>query len=854
MQHQFIELKNKLKTLFIDSHGSTAGSVQIWFRAGSALEQSGDEGIAHFLEHMFFKGTEKRPGASIAHEVESFGGEINAFTSFDYTCYYINTPNTQLKNTIEILLDMVSNPLFKMDDLIPERNVVFEEYRRSLDNPHHFAFHNLQKQSFTNGYSHPILGSEETIKSFSVEQLQKFRENNYNLSNALFVVAGDLDGKNEIINLIEKYNLPSGPSTCFPKFEIINKDMVDVHERDVRMAQLSFVWQAPEFESKEASAEDLSLNCLGHGETSRLYKELVQNTSLANNCSSSTMFMSKGGAHFTKVIFPAKNLKKILEIIKKEFVKIKENGFGQLETQKIKNQYLSSKIYETESVESYAFSLGHGFAQNGNHLCEEEFIAKIKVTSHYDVHDAFKSIVKRPLHLFLQVPKGEDINKNKNILNEFLVDFKAQMYKESKYDDSLNVPGIKSKYDGQVRLITLKKGISLLYRKNDMTPTFVMHAYLNGGLSYETAKTNGTFNIVSSMLTSGHGDWSNDQLKQDLEDKSAILNGFSGKNAYGLTLHGLSDNFPNLLQHFMGSLINPTFPEKYFKHEIEMSIRAIENQKEDPVKHCFMDFSKMIFGKHPYALNPIGTKTTLRNFKVKNLKNVHHKILKESEILLTYCGDMDFSDLKQLLDPHLDKLKPRNKFKSKKVSITSEKCKSSFIEFNREQTQIMIGIKTFPVSDPKHIYLKILSSHLSGQSSELFVEVRDRLGLCYSAQPIHFLAKEAGYWGIYMASGHDKVEKAIAAIKGILKKVADEGLSKQEFERVKTMLEGQAQINVQTNDDYANLYSVPIFQGSGIDFYYETNNFIRNLKHEDFQKNIKKILNSKWNQVVVGRK
>ena len=97
MFHQLEKLKNNLNVLFIDIPGSTAATTQIWFRAGSALEEHSEEGIAHFLEHMFFKGTERHPGAQIAHQVESFGGDINAFTSFDYTCYYINTPNRMFK-------------------------------------------------------------------------------------------------------------------------------------------------------------------------------------------------------------------------------------------------------------------------------------------------------------------------------------------------------------------------------------------------------------------------------------------------------------------------------------------------------------------------------------------------------------------------------------------------------------------------------------------------------------------------------------------------------------------------------------------------------------------------------------
>jgi len=166
MHYELTTLKNKLKTLFVHSPGSTAATVQIWFRAGSALELEEHHGIAHFLEHMFFKGTATRPGAKIAHEVETFGGEINAFTSFDYTCYYINTPNNKLSDTLNILLDMVSNPLFKQDDLVPERDVVFEEFRRSIDSPGQFAFFKLQNSAFEGNYSHAILGNEQTIKNF----------------------------------------------------------------------------------------------------------------------------------------------------------------------------------------------------------------------------------------------------------------------------------------------------------------------------------------------------------------------------------------------------------------------------------------------------------------------------------------------------------------------------------------------------------------------------------------------------------------------------------------------------------------------------------------------------------------
>ena len=147
----------------------------------------------------------------------------------------------------------------------------------------------------------------------------------------------------------------------------------------------------------------------------------------------------------------------------------------------------------------------------------------------------------------------------------------------------------------------------------------------------------------------------------------------------------------------------------------------------------------------------------------------------------------------------------------------------------------------------------MITTHLSGQSSELFVEVRDRQGLCYTAQPVHFMALEGGYWGIYMASGYDKVTRAIEAINGIINNIAENGISKSEFLRIKKMIEGQNLVNIQTNEDYAGLYSVPALQGFGLDYFYKSNNLIKKMTYEDFLKGIRKVFKKKWSTVVVGR-
>jgi zinc protease len=851
MQHEQKTLKNGLKTLFVDFPGSTSSSVQIWFKAGSALEKKKDEGIAHFLEHMFFKGTPTRPGASIAHEVESYGGEVNAFTSFDYTCYYINSPSSKIKQTADILMDMVANPMFKKEDFTPEIGVVFEEYRRSQDNSNQYSFQKIQKSSFTGGYAHPILGTEKTILKFNKEQLQEFRKKYYNLENALLVVSGDLKNKDKIIKTIEKYKLPKGDKSTFPSFKLNKKPTIDLHSKDVRMSQLTLTIQGPAYPDSNAASEDLALSTLGHGETSRLHKSLVLDGTLSNGASSSTMFMSKGGVHFLRVSLPHKNLKKVLKKLETIFKDLVKEGLSKEEINKIKNQYVASKVYEKESLESYAFSLGHGYAQTGDMHCEEEFINRIRKTSVTAVNQTFKEIFSRPIHISLQVPRDTNEKAAKLDLEKFQTSISklkniAKKQKSKKKE-------ILSEYDPQVKVVELKKGISLLYRFNPLNPTFVLHTYIKGGLTEETKSTNGTYHLLSGTLSKGHKDKPYDQLKNDLENKSAHISGFTGKNAYGATLHGQTEHANELFKDFFSTIISPNIEEKFLDHEKELTIRHLENQQEDPIRHCFSKVNDLAFHNHPYSYNILGNEKNIKSIKRKDLLELHSKNVETKEILISYCGDLAEDEVTALINDRISSLSPRNKTKLVKKPIKPIVGQDHYIKFDREQTQIFHFIPSAKLGSKENIVLKMIATHLSGQSSELFVEVRDKQGLCYSAQPIHFTALEAGYWGIYMASGHDKVTPAVKAIENILENLKLKGLSKKDFNRIKKMIAGQSLLNVQTNEDYANIYSVPTLQGLGLDWYHKGNQDIDSITYEDFQKEIKKVFSKKWNTIIVGR-
>ncbi len=846
-----IKLDNQLNTLFIHSPGCSAGTVQIWFRAGSALESHDNQGIAHFLEHMFFKGTPLRPGAKLAHEIESYGGEVNAFTSFDYTCYYINTPSLFLERSIDILLDMVSNPLFSQDEIPAERQVVFEEYRRAMDNPSQFNFIQIQANSFDGGYAHPILGREDTILNFTQDQIRSFREKFYNLENSLLVIAGDLKDRKALEQKINSFKLPHGIKSQFGDFRTKNKESVNIHEKEIRQATLTICFQSPDYNDSKAAGEDLAINCLAHGETSRFYQALVAKTSLCNGIAGSTMYFAKGGVHMLKMSFPVENLGKISKIFQETIKQSVSHGFKSDELTKIKNQYISSKIYERESIESFAFSLGHGFAQSGNIFCEDEFIERIRATSLIEVHEGLIDILRNKTHFNLQVPKG---TKTSSLEKELKSWQKNMMKALSKTKISTKSKVMLSKFDPSVQVVELKPGIKFIYRQNKLTPTFVMHAYLKGGQSLEKEKTAGIHHLLSRLMTYGHKGMPYEKLKNELESLSASLNGFSGKNAYGLTLHGQSKDFEKLSQHFFGTLLGPEIPKKFFEHERKIILRALDNQKEDPTKQAFKKYYGLVFNQHPYSLDMAGTPQTLKSFTPHALKKLLANSLKTSELVLTYCGDSDYPAVHQHMMELIKDLPSRvtkKKIHKKPQGLIGRR---EHLEFKREQTQIVIGAPAFPLGKKEDLYLKMITAHLSGQSSDLFVEVRDRQGLCYSVSPVHISALEAGCWGIYIGAGHDKTDAAIEAILKIIHKLRDHGISREEFDRIKTMIDGQNLLSIQTNEDYAQFYSIPVLHNLGVDFSHENNHKIRKANYDDFQIFLKKFFNRNWNIVQAGTK
>ncbi|MEE8581637.1 MAG: pitrilysin family protein, partial [Myxococcota bacterium] len=187
-------LPNGLTLLLRESHLAPVADLQIWAQVGSADERPGEEGLAHFHEHMLFKGTPRRGVGDVAGEIEGAGGRINAYTSFDVTVYHATMPKDALSTGVDVLVDALRHSLFDAAEIEREIEVVLEEIRRAQDSPYHVLGDAVFAEAFrTHPYRSPILGSTESVSSFDRERMLAFFQRWYTPDNLVVVAAGDFD-------------------------------------------------------------------------------------------------------------------------------------------------------------------------------------------------------------------------------------------------------------------------------------------------------------------------------------------------------------------------------------------------------------------------------------------------------------------------------------------------------------------------------------------------------------------------------------------------------------------------------------------------------------------------------------
>lgn len=383
-----IRLNNGISLLTEEIPNVRSASLGFWVNVGARDEPDDISGMSHFLEHLFFKGTKKYSARQISEIFDTLGAELNAFSAKEYTCFYTRLLDEHLPVGIEILSDMLQNPLMLDSDIASEKEVILEEISLYEDTPDE-KIHDLISSTLWAG--HPlgknILGRSETVKNFTSKGIRQFFSERYAPKGILIAAAGSLK-HNELVDLLEKHFKPSRREPLVrhelePKVE----SRLLVYNKKTEQAHICLGAEALRARDKDRFALAVLDVILGGGMSSRLYQEVREKRGLAYSIYSYHSLYSETGLLAIYAGTRPTNAEKVIKLIKNEIESIIEKGITDKELHRAKEHLKGQLILSLESTSNRMMRLGKSELTHGEILTLNELISRIEKVKRDDVRN-----------------------------------------------------------------------------------------------------------------------------------------------------------------------------------------------------------------------------------------------------------------------------------------------------------------------------------------------------------------------------------------------------------------------------------------------------------------------------------
>jgi len=810
-------LQNGLTVLFYPYKREDVVTVKLCVKVGSSYEKESEAGITHLIEHMIFKGTETKKPEDIVGVIEALGGYMNAFTSHDYTCYYVAGPSAVIEKALDILSDVVFHPYFDPLELEREKEVVIEEMKMRLDNPFVVLFENLMKASYKKyPYRRPIIGYENTVKSFKREDLLNFLNHFYTPKNMTLIVVGNLEEK-KLFSLINKYfsSLPKRKlkKVPFPKEPYTEKPSLIWIERPVKEGYFAFTLPGASFKDEDAPYLDLLSEILGGGESSRLYKRLKRDLNLVKSIATSSFTPYGPGLFEIYGTADPQNFKEIIKETLLELEKIKLSGISSEELNKAKTQILSDFIFSSETSEGLSSTLSNFQLVRG---------------SYKDVLWYQKKIETATIEDLIRVSK-KYFNPQKLVVS-FLSEKK--LFKE------VDLQNLIKSFDPKPspKIFTLDNNLKvILYPQNDIPSVGITLAF-PGGLRYENKEINGLFQALTLLWTRGTKKYTAEELAEKLESIGTTIKSFTGRNTFGLKMLSLSSKLDESLEYFKEVLLYPSFEERECEKAKPELFSLLLRQQDQPVSLAVNEFIKLLFPDHPYGLNSAGSLEFYQKFTCEDLKTLYKKFVRPEKGVLVITGNFELTSVKE---------KIKNLFKdwkSETQDTTLEEPEPTFpknpftrVEKETFQTQILLGFQTPGLNAKEKVALEVLNSALSGQNGRLFRILRDEKSLAYVVTSFLIFYPKKSAFVLYMGCSPEKEKSAISGFWEILEEIKTKGLLPEEIERAKNRLIGNQKLDLQSNLSISEEIAVNEVLGLGWNYSFLYENLVKSVTDEDIK-------------------
>jgi len=845
------KLDNGLSVLLREARLAPVANLQIWARVGAADEGPGEEGLAHFHEHMLFKGTERRGVGQIAAEVEGAGGRINAYTSFDMTVYYATLPSEALSTGVDVLTDAVRYSLFDPDEIRREQDVVLEEIRRSDDTPGHV----LSELSFAEAYRvhpyrRPILGTMESVAALDHARCLDFFERWYAPDNLTIVAAGDFDARalaHEIEAAFEGSE-PAGAVRNRPLEPHHDHMHCRVERRSFEHQRIELNYPACQFSHEDATYLDLLAFLLGECESSRLVRD-IRNAGLAERVHASSYTPFERGLFSIELETDEARSRRAVEVVSEQIERLRIEPVEDSELERARTNFLASEHFERETVSGMANKLANFEVVGTGWESERAYLETVRKATPEDLLRVAQLYLSADeLTATALVPDNTGDTLDANSLSQAI---HAGVTKARNRDRSPSSrksappsspspasrarPSLPPSTADEIHSYTLADGATLHVAPRNTLPIVAARVAFSGGLLSESPTKAGLTSFLASMWTRGtHSHPSAPLFASATEDLAADISGFSGRSSQGLSLEVTQDRWPAGLELMTEVLTEPLFDDDEFAIERREVLAAIERREDQLAHQAFLLFARTHYETHPYRLPLLGERESVESFSVEDIRNHHDRLIRSPNLVMAVAGDVDPDNTAQLVSSHLSSLHGGSFEKpSPPEEPAPETIRESVTHKDRAQTHMVVGFRGLTVSDPDRFALELIAQLLAGQGGRLFLELRDRRGLAYTVSASNVEGAAAGFFAVYIATAPEKVDEAKAGIFEQLEILLAKPPTIEELTQTQNNLIGNFTIGQQRCAARAAHIALDSLYGLGPDAYQDYASKIRSLSQDD---------------------
>lgn len=790
---QMYKLDNGQTVVVQEVKNNPIVTIDTWIKTGSIDEDDSNNGVAHFLEHLFFKGTKNHAPGEFDKILETKGAITNAATSKDFTHYYVTIPSKDFDLAMELHADMMLNPLIPRNEMEKERKVVLEEISKDLNSPSKVLQDNLNDMMYSiHPYKRKVIGKSEVIETITRDQVLNFYNEHYSPSNMVTIVIGDVDANHAVEKIKQVFNAEykKQQKNIYPKEEQLTQQKKKVEYIDTESGYLLIGFRGTSITDKDSYALDVLATIMGEGRSSILNQVLKEKKRIVSSVDAGNSTYKDDGIFYISANFEPDKCKVVQDAIFDEIAKIQKQGVTEEQLNLAKNIIERDTYYSRESITNIATEIGYTMALTNDIKFYDNYLNNIKNVTKEDVKKAaekYLGLNKSAVSIVL--PENAKNHPVANITqNKGSAELVSQNSDTQKYK--------------------LSNGATLLYTPNTTNDIIAMSIYIKGGQLTENKI--GTGNLVASAMLKGTKSYSPIELSQALEDNGIKIVPSSSADAFGITVLTTKEEFDKTLELLNEIVNNATFDDFEIDKIKSDKLSAIKRGKDVPIQRAIEEYRDMIYKDTPYSISSKVLEKNIPLITRDDMLNYYKNVFNPDNMVISINGNIDqektFQELSTIFPKKENgKIFNYSQHASQIKQITAPK--ETIQKMPTTQTAwIMLGWQTNGVLSQKdYATLQVIDAILgTGMSSRLFKDLRDQEGLAYQLGTSFSPNVLKGSFLLYIGTNPATLDKAKAGLFNEIKRLKTEYVGDKELKDAKEKLLGNYVIGLETNLDKAS--------------------------------------------------